>query len=397
MKLLLHIGTEKTGSTLLQDWLYANRAALSGQGVYFSERREYRNNTRLVSYFRSSLDDYTRRHGIQDQAAKERFFAGYEEEIRGEIAAAARTHEYMVISSEHFHSRLRNDGEIQRLHNFLSPLFSEIKVLCYFREQSALRVSLYSTALRAGETGPLESFHADRHARHPYYDFLGLARRWSGAFGPAALDFRLFDREQFAGGDIRRDFLNALAADIDGDTLDFAVERRNESMGYLRARAQRALNTGQPFWDDRGLVNRRNLAMREVLDTCEGLSRGNLTDESGERFAAQFVDNNREFLQSYLPPGSEFPASAAKASDPAQEQLSLEEVGDIVAELTQALVRQQTGVLESVDADLLRDVALKSETGKAVTRDEALGLMRLALRARPGGPLIKRKIKEWEN
>lgn len=397
MKLLLHIGTEKTGSTLLQDWLYANRAALSAQGVYFSERREHRNNTRLVSYFRSSLDDYTRRHGIQDQAAKERFFTGYEDELRAEIGLAAKTHEHMVISSEHFHSRLRNDGEVRRLHNFLAPLFSEIKVLCYFREQSSLRVSLYSTALRAGETRPLEAFHADRRAQHPYYDFLGLARRWSDAFGRSALDFRLFDRDSFADGDIRRDFLNALPAGIDADQLDFSVERRNESMGYLRARAQIALNRGQPFWDDRGLVNRRNLAMRDVLDACDALARGDITDESGARFGAQFLESNREFLRSYLPPGSEFPVNSADTSDPAQEHLSLVEAGDIVAELTRALVQTQTGVLESVDADLLRDVALKCETGEAVSRDEALGLMRLALRARPGGPVIKRKIKEWEN
>ncbi len=396
MKLLLHIGTEKTGSTLLQDWLFANRAALSAQGVYFTDRRERRNNTRLVAYFRSSLDDYTRRHGILDQAAKQQFFTGFEDQMRDEIAAAAASHECMVISSEHFQSRLRQDSEVLRLRDFLAPLFSEVRILCYFREQSSLRLSLYSTALRAGETGPLETFHMDRQAVHPYYDFLGLARRWAGAFGREALDFRLFDRARFAAGDIRQDFLEALPVAVDGDALDFSLHSRNESMGYLRARAQRALNEGQPFWDGAGAVNRRNIALREVLDTCDGLMTGDLTDPNGERFAANFAANNSEFLAEYLPPDSEFPSPVVASTDPREQQLSLEEVGDIVAELTEALARQQSRNLDNTDADVLRDVALKAETGERVTPAQALALMRLAKRARPDGPLIVRKLAQWE-
>ena len=34
MKCILHIGTEKTGTTLLQNWLYDNKEKLSQVGIY---------------------------------------------------------------------------------------------------------------------------------------------------------------------------------------------------------------------------------------------------------------------------------------------------------------------------------------------------------------------------
>ena len=49
------------------------------------------------------------------------------------------------------------------------------------------------------------------------------------------------------------------------------------------------------------------------------------------------------------------------------------------------------------DADVLRDVALKFESGNKVTKVEALKLMRLASRARQNGQFINRKIQEWSD
>jgi ubiquinone/menaquinone biosynthesis C-methylase UbiE len=119
MKLVLHIGTEKTGTTLLQDWLYANKAALSEQGVFLSAVMGQTNNRKIVSYFQTSLDDFTRRNKIHSQAEKAAYFEGFEAEVWAEIKAGAAEHHTMVITSEHFHSRLCNRKEIQALAAFL--------------------------------------------------------------------------------------------------------------------------------------------------------------------------------------------------------------------------------------------------------------------------------------
>ena len=50
--------------------------------------------------------------------------------------------------------------------------------------------------------------------------------------------------------------------------------------------------------------------------------------------------------------------------------------------------------LENLDVDLIRDAALNLEQ---VNKGMALSLMKLALRFRPTGPAIKKKISEWES
>ena len=71
MKCVLHIGTEKTGSTLLQDWLYQNQVNLSRQRIFLSDVLSINNNRRLVSFFQWELDDWANRNGILTQKDKD--------------------------------------------------------------------------------------------------------------------------------------------------------------------------------------------------------------------------------------------------------------------------------------------------------------------------------------
>ena len=78
MQCILHIGTEKTGTTLIQNWLYANQEALSEQGVFLSEQLGKTNNRLISAYFQPELDDWAKRNHIQNQAQKDAFFEGFE-------------------------------------------------------------------------------------------------------------------------------------------------------------------------------------------------------------------------------------------------------------------------------------------------------------------------------
>ena len=77
MDCVLHIGTEKTATTLLQSWLYSNREALSAQGVFLSSVLKEGNNRKLVSYFQPQTDDWLRRQHIATEADKTAFFDGF--------------------------------------------------------------------------------------------------------------------------------------------------------------------------------------------------------------------------------------------------------------------------------------------------------------------------------
>jgi hypothetical protein len=110
MKLALHIGTEKTGTTLLQEWLYHNRERLGQQGYFLSEKIGLPCNRNIVSYFRRAPDDFWNRYNIRSLDDKARFFAHFLEDLQAELDQAAQTNHTVIMSSEHFHSRLHDQG-----------------------------------------------------------------------------------------------------------------------------------------------------------------------------------------------------------------------------------------------------------------------------------------------
>ena len=67
MKLILHIGMEKTGTTSLQQWLFQNKILLSNNGFGISEILGEGNNRKLPSYFIDDYDD----ENIDDEGFEE--------------------------------------------------------------------------------------------------------------------------------------------------------------------------------------------------------------------------------------------------------------------------------------------------------------------------------------
>jgi hypothetical protein len=59
MKCILHIGTEKTATTLLQNWIYENEAGLAKAGIALTRSAGAPNNRKLVSAHQREIDDYT--------------------------------------------------------------------------------------------------------------------------------------------------------------------------------------------------------------------------------------------------------------------------------------------------------------------------------------------------
>ena len=204
-KLYLHIGTEKTGTTLLQEWLYDNKKILSKNGIYLSNQLEEPNNILLPTYFQGHLDDWTMRNRISNKQEKETFFDGFLSRVTDEIITAKTNHDTFIITSEHFHSRLQLIEEIQNLYVFLKSLFDKIYIICYFREQFDTAVSLYSTCLKGDEVKDIDSFlnSGDKKAtpENYYFNYLKIADNWASVFGSKNCIFKIFDRRRIIDKD----------------------------------------------------------------------------------------------------------------------------------------------------------------------------------------------------
>ena len=75
MKAIVHIGTEKTGTTSIQKFLFQNRKKLRNGGFHFLQSAGSTNNRALPAYFIAEhlYDDFYRDEGILTLEAKTAF------------------------------------------------------------------------------------------------------------------------------------------------------------------------------------------------------------------------------------------------------------------------------------------------------------------------------------
>ena len=207
MRCILHIGTEKTGSTSLQTALSANRKHLRERGIFYSKAAGTLNSRALAAAFcHYSSDDYLARLGIADITQHTSWRNNLFDKIREEVVSAQTGHDTFVLSSEHFSSRLISEQQIASLRSFLLTLFTDFDVACYLRRQDRMAVSRHNEVLRAGFAEPILPNVQASESLPLLFDFEALLTRWSELAGQLALKPRIYDKKALVDGDVVDDF-----------------------------------------------------------------------------------------------------------------------------------------------------------------------------------------------
>lgn len=258
MRALLHIGTEKTGTTSVQNFLLGNRAALGARGILIPASLGEKSHRRLpfMASHPDHIDEFTRQNRLLNRekrdAARAEFRAAFETELQGS------PHERCIMLSEHLHSRLRSREEILALRDLLTPHFSDIRIVAYIRRQIDFATSLYSTGIKAGQTA--QSIQLPHHS---HSDYRALAMTWGGVFGLENLTLRLFERENLLGGNTVTDFCDV--AGIAPDGLE-TPPSANISLDRLGLELLRRVNTKIPRFTNGG-PNRLRADLKQYFET----------------------------------------------------------------------------------------------------------------------------------
>jgi len=301
MKCILHIGTEKTGTTSIQDFLTANEEELSKRRIAISKALGRGNNRVLALYFQDNLDDMSQRLRLTSVEAQRDYFAPVLSAFKAEVEAVRTDHDLFVISTEHLHSRLKSPEAVRSVRDFLVTLFDEIHVYVYIREQAHLVESIYSTWIEGGGGSlTLEEFAQQAVVGNPYYDYELLLRMWEEAFGMDALHPKVYRRDSMEQGDVRKDFLvNAFGlSDLSG--LDFPAVESNRSLGSLGLAIGLTLNKRMPqFWPSGSRNRLRDAIMRACV--LSGLARiGKRTPVNAEKIRTRFKNSNATCAKRYF-------------------------------------------------------------------------------------------------
>jgi hypothetical protein len=287
----LHIGTEKTGSTSIRNYLAQNRTALLSQGYLYPRTPGATNHYALTAF---ALDDAriegTRRTlGIGDQEGVSRFRAEFVDSLEKEIALSGAN--AVIFSNELLSSRLRSPAELDRMKALCDGIARQTKIVVYLRNQADFLVSRYTNIVWEGGTKEFRFRGPPALA-----DYSRLLDPWAQAFGRENIVARRFEPADFPGGDLLADYAGATG-------LDHArlrpVSRFNESLDAESLAFLRAMNRRLPHGLAKRISPFRGRIVR-VLQQRRGGSRFIISSAVARQIEEAFGESNELVSSAYF-------------------------------------------------------------------------------------------------
>jgi len=293
MKLILHIGAEKTGSTSIQQALAADREVIAARGILYPRLFGRPHHTQLATAATNPNPNNVHQivelesHGVDQPAYQARLASSLREE------KAAGRFDQMIVSSEHFHSRLTRLAAIQRLFDMVDVAPQDTRVIVYLRRQDRLAVSLYSTKLKLGSTDELFQESKDL----PYYFcFDRLLANWARFVDPSRITVRLFEKGRMAGGDVVTDFYDVAGLDLTPSRQPHA----NRSLSQQQVLFLKRFNAMFPQVVDGRINEERGSVFKAIRNVGLGES-FRPPKQAAEEFYALYRAGNAEVRANYLP------------------------------------------------------------------------------------------------
>jgi hypothetical protein len=185
MKIILHIGPHKTGTSAIQAFLHSHAGMLSRQGIHYPDPGGGERNHHAIVF------------GLRTPS----LFEATVERLR-HIVAQARNAAYRVciFSSEMF---VEHEVPIAALNGIFDGC--EVQVVAYLRRPDHLWASAYAQLVKEVDVRRTERIDEDPLPYDCSYSTVLL--KWMEHFAPDRMMLAPFDPPQWFGGDLFRDFL----------------------------------------------------------------------------------------------------------------------------------------------------------------------------------------------
>jgi hypothetical protein len=281
MKLLLHIGAPRTGTTAIQKFLRLNKESLSSQGFQFLEGLGTPNNRLFTLLFSRSqpfrvAPQFSHRHGLSTAEKKDEFIRtrGWFAQIDSSLGREPNS--TLIVSSEQLSQHLSSPEELSSLRDWAENRFSEIRISLFARRAEYLLPSLWAMSVRSGNTQSLSTtvksvtrnLASEPQRTSISYRPLDVARLWSDQFGKDAVSIVAYPD---GGGDVTQLFAQLF---LDGvQDLVFDAQKFNESPSRAVLEAWRLANRLVPARNHDHTRNPKNVSLRRLLEQPASLSR----------------------------------------------------------------------------------------------------------------------------
>jgi len=342
VKLVLHIGTPKTASTLLQNSCEGNPDWLARHGLAYG-RALAPDANHITLFFAAAItiQNLTRAYGIHTLEELADFRTRLIAEIRAHRDAQPAHIHTMIYSTENLTGNLRSPDGVAQLREMLAPLFDTVEIVVYIRRQDDAILSMYGEFMRRGFAGPLTfPVFLDRCLSEtsfvPYVFYRRELEKWINVWGRDAINVRLFDRKEFIGGDILTDFMSVVLGRTNFDMSDFqASPADNRGLSAPVLEALRRLQPSIPFMKD-GRPNPVRELLLPFINTLPTEPRPVMSAERAGKIMAHFEASNLWVQETFFP-GRAGPLFAQRPDHPSVGNMGLLDI-DQFAEISGQLL-----------------------------------------------------------
>lgn len=246
------------------------------------------------------FDEFLLSNGIDTMEKRDAYRDKFTKEFAAELSGLPSHVHTVIISSEHFHSRIRAADEVDNVRRFLTQFFDEIRIVCYLREQVATSSSFYSTSLRAGDAVSFSDFMRRCKPMNYYFNHDRILANWERCFGFDALDVSLFSRARFVNGDLLQDFTVKIDPALNG-SLNTSIEAENESLTPEGQSLLHAINCVFPVCTARKeVVSIRRKCLQLIDSQLKGKGQ-QLSFEKKLEIYEDFRESNERVRQKFFP------------------------------------------------------------------------------------------------
>ncbi|MBO0844805.1 MAG: hypothetical protein J2P22_05250 [Nocardioides sp.] len=299
MDLILHIGSGKTGTSSIQQFLKQNRSRLAQVGTLVPRAPGRGRHHKIGLYIKPDEVLATR---ISWQAMGYSSPATFRENFRRRFSAEIRDSglSRVLVSDEGLYAS--NEEAIVRLREFVGDIARHVRLVVYLRRQDEHLCSSYQQNVKIGFVQRLDEW-ALRDLTG-IYDYARRLSLFDRVLAPSELVVRRFERESFVRGSLFQDFLDAAGIDVPAEDLK-QVPNRNESLDAESVEFLRLLNLHRVESEcaTPGLIDNR--AVAGVLLKASSGPTLTLPEPLRDAFMGQWEESNRAVAKTFLDDGSE--------------------------------------------------------------------------------------------
>jgi hypothetical protein len=291
-RLVLHIGTEKTGTTSIQHFMSNNRQALLAHGVLYPHIGQRKD---------AHFDLVNSLHPLDNNGKYMEFLAPVSDTslyLWDKLAECIKAHpdKTIVISAEHFSSRLRAKA-LAFMRDFFKQHDIEPEIIIYLRPQADYIESSYSTEIKAGSPKVFPKVMEQYQSQPLRYDYKKLVDLWSGFFGKKALKLIPYEKSSI-GDDIRLSFLAVLGV-TETSSLDFSQQKLNEKWSNPMLEFARIANARMKHIVGQERHDFMTFAQQLIESELQPQRARLMTQAQNDEVVAFYAESNRQLCAEY--------------------------------------------------------------------------------------------------